>query len=218
MTRFVLALAVQFLPDDQWRRAMKAELAALDSGRWRFVLGCTRAVLLSGAFAGRIAGFALIAAALALVGWGYALIFAIVFLEGTGPMARKPAVVGAATVTGATAWWGALLLSETVRAHPQWALLVIALGTLAAARNGGVFAAAGTAFATCLAIFVVAVGTYSARPDLAPGVVPANARSPLLENKIESTDPYVGELLLAGLICLALMGAGVVASFRALPG
>jgi hypothetical protein len=75
-------------------------------------------------------------------------------------------------------------------------------------------------FATCLAVFVVAAGTYAALPRLAPDIAPANATNPLLENQIESTDPYVGELLLGALLGVALIGAAVEGRVRPtrLPG
>jgi hypothetical protein len=84
---------------------------------------------------------------------------------------------------------------------------VIVVCVVAAARTGGELAALGTAFATCLAIFVVAAGTYAALPRLAPDIAPGNAADPQLENQIESTDPYVGELLLGALLGVALIGA-----------
>ena len=125
---------------------------------------------------------------------------------------------GVATATGAGAlvWWLALLASGTVRSHPQWALIVIAAAVVFAAWRGGTLAALGTASATCLAIFAVSVGTYAALPRLAPDIAPANATDPLLENRIESTDPYVGELLLSALLATALIGAA--RGERRLPG
>ena len=131
--------------------------------------------------------------------------------SGHGADATGLVIVGVVTVTcliavahaerlgvalaGGLMWWAALLLSATVRAHPEWALAVIAAAAVAARRR-----ALGTAFVACLAIFVVSVGTYAALPRLAPDVVPANVTDPLVENQIESTDPYVGELLLAALL------------------
>jgi hypothetical protein len=127
-------------------------------------------------------------------------------------------VAAAAAGAGGLAWWAAMLLSATVRSHPQWALALIAVCVVAAALRGGEVAALGTAFATCLAIFAVAVGTYAALPRLAPDVAPANATDPLLENQIESTDPYVADLLLAALFGLVLTGAVGTRRLEPLPG
>ena len=43
----VLRLVVRRLPERrrEWGQAMEAELAGLDSGRWRFALSCARGVL-----------------------------------------------------------------------------------------------------------------------------------------------------------------------------
>ena len=43
----VLRSIVRMLPDRrrEWGQAMEAELAGLDSGRWRFALSCARGVL-----------------------------------------------------------------------------------------------------------------------------------------------------------------------------
>jgi len=130
----------------------------------------------------------------------------------TGAMLRltsraEARVVARVAVAAGLVWWAAVLASATVRTHPQWALALIFGAVVVAARRGGEIAALGTAFATCLAIFAVSVGTYSALPRLAPDIAPANATDPLLENRIESTDPYVAELLLAALLGTALIAA-----------
>jgi len=70
-------------------------------------------------------------------------------------------------------------------------------------------------------VFVLAVGTYTALPQLAPAVAPANAADPVRENQIESTDPYMPVLLLASFFGLVLTvvvrtGSGAGAR-RALP-
>jgi len=56
-------------------------------------------------------------------------------------------------------------------------------------------------------VFVLAAGSYTALPQLSPAVSPANVADPVRENQIESTDPYVAELLLAALCGLVLIGA-----------
>ena len=206
---FVLSLIVRLLPRE-WGRAMRAELVMLDDprARRRFALGCMAAVLARPAAWLRVGAIVLVAAVpvLVLTGRGghgnVAIATSIAICLLAAARVRTP---GAAA--GALVWCLALLLSATVRAHPQWALIVIGACTAFAARRGGTLAALGTASATCLAIFAVSVGTYAALPRLAPDVAPANAADPLLENRIESTDPYVGELLLSALLGVALIGA-----------
>jgi hypothetical protein len=232
MTAAVLAVIVRLLPDREWGRAMLGELAAVEGGgaRVRFALGCARAVLTSAASGLRIGGLCAVGAVLALVltgpggphgggRWFVTLVLAIcavAVLRLTGrPEARGVAVVAG---VGGLAWWAAMLASGTVRSHPQWALALIAACVVAAALRGGEFAAIGAAFATCLAIFLVAAGTYSALPRLAPDIAPANATDPLLENQIESTDPYVAELLLAALFGLTLTAAAGTLKPKSLPG
>jgi hypothetical protein len=213
----VLAL-IALLAPREWGRAMRAELAALDDprARRRFVRGCAVAVLTRPALWGRVAAVVLVAALLFTRPGGHALFIAAVALASCVVALREDGF-GVAAV-GALAWWAGLLLSATVRAHPGWALLVVAACACVGARRAGALAALGTALATCLAVFVVAVGTYAALPRLAPAVAPANAADPLLENQIESTDPYVGELLLAALLGLALAAASATGDRRRLPG
>jgi hypothetical protein len=208
-----LSLIVRLLPGE-WGRAMLAELAALDEpkARRRFALGCIAAVLARPAAWLRGAALLLVICAPVLVLAGRAahgnvvavLAIAICFYAVAGVQAPG---VAAATGAGALLWWLGLLASATVRSHPQWALLVVAASVAFAAWRGGALAAFGTASATCLAIFAVSVGTYTALPRLAPDIAPANATYPLLENRIESTDPYVGELLLAALFGIVIVGA-----------
>jgi hypothetical protein len=147
-----------------------------------------------------------------------ACLLAVMRATGRGAPVDALPVIVAAGGAGGLVWWGALLASGTVRSHPQWALALVAACVVAAALRGGEFAAIGTAFATCLAIFLVAVGTYAALPRLAPDIAPANATDPQLENQIESTDPYVAELLLAALFGLTLTAAAGTLKPKPLPG
>lgn len=204
------ALLIRLFARGEWGRAMVAEVTAIDDSRARrrFALGCLRAVLTRPAAWLRLAMFALVASVPALLFSG----------PGHGADPTGLVIVGVVTITclvavahaepsvsalaGGLIWWAALLLSATVRAHPEWALAVIAVAAVAGRRR-----AVSTAFVTCLAIFVVSVGTYAALPRLAPNVVPANVTDPVVENQIESTDPYVGELLLAALFGIVVVGA-----------
>jgi hypothetical protein len=219
MTAALLALAVRLLPRPDWGRAMLAELAAIDEARARrrFALGCLRAVLTRPACWLRVGGLALVAAVPALlftgpggngdlIGLGIAGVAIAVCFVAVLHVEDVPLVARVATA-GGLVWWGAVLASGTVRSHPEWALVLLAACTAAAAWRGGALAALGTAFALCLMVFVLAVGTYTALPRLAPAVAPANAANPRLENQIESTDPYVAELLLAALCGIVLTGA-----------
>ena len=140
---------------------------------------------------------------------------AVVVVTARGASAGTLRIVAAVTVAGAAAWWVPMLALDSVRAHPQWALAVVVACPLLAARlaRDAEIAALAAAFASCLLIFVVAVGTYAAFPALAPDIGAAEAINPALENQIESTDPYVGELLLG-----ALLGAALIAAVRSHPG
>jgi hypothetical protein len=232
MTAALLAIVVRLLPDRDWRRAMLAEFASLEGAgaRRRFAVGCARAVAATAGVRLRLAGLCLVAAVPLLLltgpggqqssaGWWVSGIVTALCVAGVLRLsARSEARVAAfVAVTAGLLWWAALLAFGEVRSHPQWALAVALAAVAVAARRGREIAALGAAFATCLTIFVVSVGTYSALPRLAPDIAPANATDPLLENRIESTDPYVPEMLLAALLGTALIGAARTPR-RQLPG
>ena len=219
MSIILLKLVVWLLPRREWARAMLAEVAALDDhrARRRFALGCVRAVLLHPASGLRIGAIAVVCAVPALLfsgpggsgdragleiaGLAIAIcLVAVIHVQDLPVVARMAA-------TGGMVWWIGILTSETVRAHPQWALGVLLACLLAAVWRGGIITALGTAFATSLLVFVLAVGSYTVLPQLSPPVSPANVADPVLENQIESTDPYVAELLLAALFGLVLTAA-----------
>jgi hypothetical protein len=211
---------LRVLARGEWGRAMRAELAAIEdmNARRRFALGCVRALLTRPQAWAQVASIALVAAvpALLLAGPGrgedVAEILIVVGVTVACLAGVAHADVSASALAGGLVWWAALLLSPAVRAHPHWALVVIAAAALASRRR-----ALGTALVTCLAVFVASVGTYAVLPRLAPNVVPVNAADPVVENQIESTDPYVGEFLLAGLLGIAVAGAVRVRP-AALPG
>jgi hypothetical protein len=215
----LLKLLVRLLPRREWARAMLAEVAALDDprARRRFALGCVRAVLMHPATWLRIGAIAVVCAVPALLfsgpgrspdrqglviaGLAIAIcVVAVIHVQDLPVVARLAAA-------GAMVWWIGILTSEAVRSHPEWALGVLSSCLLVALWRGGIITALGTAVATCLLVFVVAVGTYTALPQLAPAVSPANVADPVRENQIESTDPYVSELLLAALCGLVLTAA-----------
>jgi hypothetical protein len=215
----LLKLLVRLLPRREWARAMLAEVAALDDhrARRRFALGCVRAVLMHPASWLRIGAIAVVCAVPALLfsgpggspdrqglviaGVAIAIcVVAVIHVQDLPVVARLAAA-------GALVWWIGILESEAVRSHPEWALGVLLPCVLVALWRGGIITALGTAVATCLLVFVLAVGTYTALPQLAPAVSPANVADPVRENRIESTDPYVTELLLAALCGLVLTAA-----------
>jgi hypothetical protein len=102
-------------------------------------------------------------------------------------------------------WWVPMLLSAGARAHPGYALAIVAAAVLAGGLLGRTPSVAlGAGAATCLLIFLAAVGTYAVAPSLVPDVAPTAEA-----NRIESTDPYVAELLLGGLLGAALIAAGL---------
>jgi hypothetical protein len=196
-----LALAVRALPATQreWGLAMQAELATVEDAAERrsFALGCTRTLLRR--IVPRVTAY--LAAAV------------VVFLLLSPPPGARPVAIGVIAVyllaarsvraparrvaaAGAALWWIALLASDGARTHPVIALAIVAAAVLASRSL-----AAGAA--TCLAIFVIATGTYAAAPDLAPRVSPTRA-----QDQVESTDPYVAELLLGA----ALAAAGLAVS------
>jgi hypothetical protein len=215
MTRFLLALFVRLLPDEEWRRAMLAEFAALEHGRGRFAVGCVRAVLSAVSVWTRLAGCLLVAAVLVLLitapgSRGNSLLIlgvtTVICFVAMLRFTARPEAPAVAAVSGAAGlvWWAGLLVSEPLRANPQWALLPVVAATVVAGRGNGAVGALGAAFVTCLAVFFVAALTYAALPELAPYIAPSNATDPVLENRIEAIDPYVAELLLAALLGLVL--------------
>lgn len=154
-----------------------------------------------------------------------ALYFATVLAATARSASADPVVLraaAAAALAGLAAWWIPMLLLAGVRSHPHLALAAAGLAALAAALATGrrltggapaALAGVGAATATCLLIFLAAVGTYGAFPRLAPdiagpgdagGLTPA-ARAET--NRIESTDPYVGEFLLGALLGAVLISA-----------
>ena len=219
MSIILLKLAVRLLPRRDWARAMLAEVAALEDhrARRRFALGCVRAVLMHPASWLRIGAIAVVCAVPALLfpgpggsgdraGMAIAGLAIAICLVAVIHVQDLP-VVARIAAAGGMVWWIGILTSETVRAHPQWALGVLLACLLAAVWRGGIITALGTALATCLLVFVLAVGSYAALPQLSPAVSPANVADPVRENQIESTDPYIAELLLAALCGLVLIGA-----------
>jgi hypothetical protein len=219
MSVILLKLVVWLLPRREWARAMLAEVAALDDRRTRrrFALGCVRAVLMHPASGLRIGAIAVVCAVPALLfsgpggsgdraGMAIAGLAIAICLVAVFHVQDLPSVACLAAA-GGIVWWFGILTSETVRTHPQWALGVLLACPLAAVWRGGILAALGTAFATSLLVFVLAVGSYTALPQLAPTVSPANAADPVRENQIESTDPYVAELVLAALCGLVIIPA-----------
>jgi hypothetical protein len=182
-----------------------------------FVVGGSVMLLLSWGNHDDPSGWWLAAPAMAL----YFIAVLAVTSSRTDAEPRALRVAGAAALVVLTAWWTAMLLFAGVRSHPQSALLAVALAALGAAlvmgRAGNdaevAIAGVGAAVATCLLIFVAAVGTFAAFPGLAPdiagpggagGLTPA-ARAETA--RIEAVDPYVGEFLLGALLAAAVIAA-----------
>jgi hypothetical protein len=122
------------------------------------------------------------------------------------------------TIAGLAAWWVPMLLYASVRAHPSWALVSVAvtmlLGLVVATAlrwpsQQAVLAALATGVATCLLIFLAAQTTYLLGPQLVPdlGHVPGmTATGQVDQNRAEAVDPYVAEFLLG-----AVLGAVLIA-------
>ena len=130
-------------------------------------------------------------------------------------------LITALTIAGLAAWWVPMLLDASVRAHPSWALLSVAvtvlLGLVVATAlrwppRQAALAALATGVATCLLIFLAAQSTYLLDPQLVPdlGHVPGmTATGQVDQNRAEAVDPYVAELLLG-----AALGAMLIAGSR----
>jgi hypothetical protein len=140
----------------------------------------------------------------------------------TAPTLRLAAAVATA---GLTAWWVPMLLLGSVRAQPQWALAsvtaTIMLGWAIGVRLGWTRHQVGLAgltagVATCMLIVLAAIGTYAVVPHLVPdvaGPTDAGGLTPAARaetNRVESTDPYVADLVLG-----ALLGALLIAGSTA---
>jgi hypothetical protein len=133
--------------------------------------------------------------------------------------------LSAALVTaGLTAWWVPMLLLGSVRGHAEWALVsttaTIGLGWAIGTRLGWPrhqvgLAGLGAGVATCMLIFLAAIATYAVFPQLVPdvaGPTDAGGLTPAARaetNRVESTDPYVVELMLGALLGgLLMVGSG----------
>jgi hypothetical protein len=134
-------------------------------------------------------------------------------------------LTAALATSGLAAWWVPMALLAGVRAHSGWALVsttaTIALGWAIGTRLGWPrhqvgLAGLGAGVATCLLIFLAAIATYAVAPGLAPdvaGPTDAGGLTPAARaetNRVESTDPYVAELMLG-----ALLGALLIAGSTA---
>jgi hypothetical protein len=126
------------------------------------------------------------------------------------------------TVAGLAAWWVPMLLRANIRAHPGWAVLIVAVTVLLGLAvstllrwpsQQAALAGLATGAATCLLIFIAAQTTYLLSLELAPdlGHVPGMTAAGEVEQKhAEALDPYVAELLLG-----ALLGAVLIAGSTA---
>lgn len=118
----------------------------------------------------------------------------------------------------ASAWWIAMLFIPAVREQHVWGVLsvpaaMLAAGVLAARRPDsaaqGLFGALLSGTVSCMLIFIAAVGTYAIVPGLVPDVAGhlgdgLTAADRVSTNRIESTDPYIVQLLLGALLGTAL--------------
>lgn len=148
-------------------------------------------------------------------GWWLAELTMILVVRGVlaltaqraGVPARELGYLAALTVTGAGSWLALLLVSGGVRAFPLLALVVVAAVMALAARKRAraTVRCLGAGAVTCLLIFLVSVSVYRIFPDLVPDISGDGPRGGLTAvaragtNRIESTDPYMAELLLGGL-------------------
>ena len=134
-------------------------------------------------------------------------------------------LITALTIAGLAAWWLPMLLYATVRAHPSWALLSVAvtavLGLVVATvlrwpSRQAALAALASGVATCLLIFLAAQSTYLLDPQLVPDLGPVagmTATGQVAQNRAEAADPYVAEFLL-GAVLGAVLIAGISARRR----
>jgi len=160
---------------------------------------------------------------------GVILLFYLLAILSATARASRPELRVAAYVTlaGTLGWWVPMLSFSAMRAVPHASLVLVGLvvpvcaiavggSTRSAAR--GLLAGLVAGAATCLLIFVTAVGTYAALPDLVPdisgptccagGLTPADRAE---TNRNESTDPYIADLVLgAALSVLTIVGFALV--------
>jgi hypothetical protein len=154
-------------------------------------------------------------------GWWFAELTMILAVTGVLALTARRAHVPArdlrhtAVLTGAGAglWLVLLLVSGGARTFPLLALIIVAVVMALAARGRPQAAVRclGAGTVTCLLIFLVSVSVYRIFPDLVPDITGAGggltAAARAETSRIESTDPYVMELVLAGLLGAALAAA-----------
>jgi hypothetical protein len=147
----------------------------------------------------------------------YLVTFLIITSRPAAASIRTLRLAMAVPVAAAAAWLPLLLLSSDVRAHPEWAHALVAvsvlLGLIAVAIRSRsveqtVLAGLGIGAATCGLIFLASVGTYGLAPQLSPPLsrVPGMTLAGQVEQqRTESTDPYVAELLAGALFGVPLI-------------
>ncbi len=140
----------------------------------------------------------------------------------TAARSRTLRLMAVLTVAGLAAWWVPMLLRASIRAHPGWAVLIVAVTVLLGLAvatllrwpsQQAALAALAAGVGTCLLIFIAAQATYLLSPELAPdlGHAPGmTAAGEAEQNHAEALDPYVAQLLLG-----ALLGAVLIAGSAA---
>ena len=114
-----------------------------------------------------------------------------------GVSARALRRTAAVVAAGAGSWLTMLLAFSGIRLFPLAALLIVAGVVLTVAvRERTLVAAFGAGAAVSILIFLASVGLYWIFPDLVP--VAADDGRHAENSRIESTDPYVPDLLLGG--------------------
>ena len=160
-------------------------------------------------------------------GWWLAgailVLYLVAVLSATARISQPDLRVAAYfTLAGTIGWWIPMLGLSAVRAAPHASLVLVGLAVLVCSISvggtsksavRGLLAGLGAGAATCLLIFFTAVGTYAALPNLVPdisgptccagGLTPADRAE---TNRIESTDPYIAELVLGAVMSVFLIG------------
>lgn len=158
------------------------------------------------------------------------LVTAMVATASTSPL--RAAVLTRSSLIGcsaASAWWMAMLLIPAVRVQHVGGVLCVLVAMLVAglcavrrpeSATQGLLGALLSGTASCMLIFIAAVGTYAIVPGMVPDVAGQlggglTAADRVMINRIESTDPYVVQLLLGALLGAVLIVVLISVSVRA---
>jgi hypothetical protein len=228
----LLRLATRLLPAgrQEWGRAMEAELAALDRGRWSFALSCTRAVVSRSATLPRLVragGLSVIAIEVLLfvaqgrtdlplvaVTTTLLSIYTLALLRVTTLPPRTLAAGAGFGVLAALAWLAATVLEPGVPTSSGPAVVAIAAAAVCAAWAAGRLAALCAAAGCALLVAVMIDGPLRLFPgwvaNSAPPVFPPES----VDRLVDSIGVWVLGCLLAAALTLAIRSASLSGDLR----